>query len=66
MRDDDCPYCGNRHLLPYDSNDLAEVIEQDWDEFVVLWPPETTEHDANYRELRRFLCAEAGAFLATG
>jgi hypothetical protein len=41
-------------MSPYESDDLTEVIEPDGNEFVVLWSPETAEHDADYRELGRF------------
>ena len=30
------------------------MIEQEGNEFVVLWSPETAEHDPDYRELGRF------------
>lgn len=67
MCDDDCPDCGARHMSPRDGDDLTEVIERDGNEFVVLWSPETAEHDADYRELGRFPTrADAEAFLATG
>lgn len=67
MCDDDCPDCGARHMSPYKSDDLTEVIAPDGAEFVVLWSPETAEHYADYRELGRFPTrAEAKAFLATG
>jgi hypothetical protein len=67
MCDDDCPECDARHMSPGDSDELTEVIEKDGDEFVVLWSPETAEHDPDYRELGRFRSrAEAEAFLATG
>jgi predicted nucleic acid-binding Zn-ribbon protein len=67
MCDDDCPECGARHMSPGDSAELTEVIEKDGDVFVVLWSPETAEHDPDYRELGRFRSrAEAEAFLATG
>jgi hypothetical protein len=49
------------------ADDLTEVIEMDGDEFVVLWSPETAEHEPRYSELGRFPTrAEAEAFLATG
>jgi hypothetical protein len=34
--------------------DLTTIIEQDGDIFVVLWSPETAEHDPDYRELGTF------------
>jgi hypothetical protein len=54
-------------MSPYESDDLTEVIERDGQEFIVLWSPETAEHEPAYRELGRFSTrAEAEAFLATG
>jgi hypothetical protein len=65
MCDDDCPHCGARHMSPYDSDDLTEVIEPDGGEFVVLRSAETAEHEPAYRERGRFSSlAEAQAFLA--
>jgi DNA-directed RNA polymerase subunit RPC12/RpoP len=65
--DDDCPHCGARHMSPTDSDDLTQVIVKEAAEFVVLWSPETAEHDASYCELGRFPTrAAAKAFLATG
>jgi LmbE family N-acetylglucosaminyl deacetylase len=67
MCDDDCPDCGARHMEPYDADELTEIISEEHGQFVVLWSPETAEHDADYRELGRFATrAEAEAFLATG
>jgi hypothetical protein len=67
MCDDDCPHCGARHMSPHESEELTHVIEQDGSQFVVLWSPETAEHDPDYRELGRFPTqAEAEAFLAAG
>jgi hypothetical protein len=67
MCDDDCPHCGARHMTPYESDDLTEIIQWRGDKFVVLWSPETAEHDPDYRELGRFTTrAEAKAFLASG
>ena len=67
MCDDDCPECGARHMSPgSESEDLTEVIERDGDEFIVLWSPETAEHEPDYRELGTFSSrAQAEAFLAS-
>jgi predicted nucleic acid-binding Zn-ribbon protein len=66
MCDDDCPECGARHMSPYDSEDLTEVVEPVGDEFIVLWSPETAEHEPDYCELGTFSSrAEAEAFLAS-
>ena len=65
MCDDDCPHCGARHMSPYDSDDLTEIVAEDNDEFVVLRSPDAAEHRANYCELGRFPTrAQAEAFLA--
>jgi hypothetical protein len=54
-------------MSPYESDDLTEIIEQNDGVFIVLWSPETAEHDPDYRELGRFQTrAQAEAFLATG
>jgi hypothetical protein len=54
MCDDDCPHCGARHMSPFDSENLTEVIEQDGDRFVALRSSSSAEHDPDYRELGRF------------
>ncbi|MGC2123274.1 MAG: hypothetical protein WA652_10515 [Xanthobacteraceae bacterium] len=67
MCDDDCPECGARHMSPQDADELTEIISEEAGDYVVLWSPETAEHDADYRELGRFPTrGEAEAFLATG
>ncbi len=67
MCDDDCPHCGARHMSPYKSDDLTTIVDEYGGEFVVLWSPETAEHDADYRELGRFPTrAQAQKFLTTG
>lgn len=54
-------------MTPADSDDLTTVIEQDGDEFVVLWSPETAEDHAAYCELGSFATREqAEKFVATG
>jgi len=54
MCDDDCPYCGARHMSPDQSDDLTEVISEEEGAFVVYRSPETAEYHANYFELGRF------------
>jgi hypothetical protein len=67
MCDDDCPHCGARHMTPVESDDLTHIIERRDHEFVVLWSPETAEHDPDYRELGTFPNRrQAEAFLASG
>jgi hypothetical protein len=54
-------------MSPYKSDDLTHVIERHNDKFVVLWSPETAEHDPDYRELGAFPTRrQAKAFLASG
>lgn len=63
--EDDCPDCGFRHMTPYNSDDLTEVIEECQGEFVVLRSPETAGHGPDYYELERFPTRQqAEAFLA--
>lgn len=63
--DDDCPYCGSRHMTPFKSDDLTEVILREGRTFIALRSPETAEHDPDYRELGRFRTRrEAEDFLA--
>jgi DNA-directed RNA polymerase subunit RPC12/RpoP len=67
MCDDDCPHCGARHMTPYKSDDLSELIERRGNKFVVLWSPEMAEHKPDYYELGQFHTrAQAEAFLASG
>jgi hypothetical protein len=54
MCDDDCPACGTRHISPDDSDDLAEIVNEDNGQFAVLVSPETAEHNPAYREVARF------------
>jgi hypothetical protein len=54
MCDDECPHCGARARSPYESEELTTKIEEERGEFVVLWSPETAEHNPDYRELGRF------------
>ena len=64
--DDDCPHCGARHMSPFDSENLAELIEQDGNEFVAIRSSNSAEHDPDYHELGRFPSLEkAEEFLAS-
>jgi hypothetical protein len=54
MCDDTCPHCGARDMTPHESEELTTLIEEEGKEFVVLWSPETAEHEPDYRELGRF------------
>jgi DNA-directed RNA polymerase subunit RPC12/RpoP len=62
--DDDCPHCGARHMSPYDSDDLTEIIESRDEAFVVLRSPEAAEHTPDYEEIAKFsTLTEAEAYL---
>jgi hypothetical protein len=52
--DDDCPYCGSRHMAPYDSNDLTEIIEEFKDKFMVYRSPDTAENSPDYELVAEF------------
>ncbi len=54
MCDDDCPYCGARHMSPDNSDDLTEVISEEGGVLVVYLSPETAGHEPDYCELGRF------------
>jgi hypothetical protein len=41
-------------MSPSDSDDLTYVIKMCRGEYIVLWSPETAEHDPDYRELGSF------------
>jgi hypothetical protein len=67
MCDDDCRQCGNRHVSPYESDDLTEIIARRGSRFIVLRSPESAEHSADYVEVAAFAAIEqAAAFLETG
>lgn len=54
MCDDDCPHCGARHMSPFASDDLTEVVVQRDGGYVVLRSPETAEHDPDYQEVAQY------------
>lgn len=65
MCDDDCPNCGLRHMTPYDSDDLTEVIEQREGKYVVLRSPDLAEDKPEYKEIDRFdTLKSASAYLS--
>jgi hypothetical protein len=45
-------------MTPYESEELTTLIEEEGGQFVVLWSPETAEHEPDYRELGRFTSRE--------
>ncbi len=46
--DDDCPHCGARHMEPYESEDLTEIIEECEGTFLVYRSPDSAEDNADY------------------
>lgn len=54
MCDDDCPHCGARHMSPFDSENLTELVAQEGKEFVAVRSPRSAEHDPDYQQLGRF------------
>jgi predicted nucleic acid-binding Zn-ribbon protein len=66
MCDDDCRRCGARHMSPYESDDLTEIIEPREGAFASLRSPDTAEHQPEYYEVGRFPTRkQAKACLAT-
>jgi DNA-directed RNA polymerase subunit RPC12/RpoP len=49
--DDDCPSCGARHMSPYESDDLTEIVEERDGKFIALRSSETAEDEADYEEI---------------
>jgi DNA-directed RNA polymerase subunit RPC12/RpoP len=66
MCEDDCPYCGARHMSPYKSDDWTTIVEQAGKSFVVLRSAEAAEYDPEYCRLGIFSTrAKAQAFMAS-
>ena len=59
--DDECPYCGARHVSPRSSDDLTYVIIEDDGAFIVLRSPESADDIPDYEEVTRFLSARLAA-----
>jgi hypothetical protein len=49
--DDDCPECGARHMSPYRSEDLSEIIDEVDGKFVALKSADSAEHAPSYKEI---------------
>ncbi|WP_414833254.1 hypothetical protein [Afifella sp. YEN Y35] len=62
MCDDDCPACGARHISPYISDDLTEIIAQRKGGFVVLQSNDKAENRPDYRPVKVFSTIEEAAF----
>ena len=64
MCDDDCRQCGARHMSPYNSGDLTEIVRERMGSFIVLRSRDSAEHAADYEEIAAFSTVEqAEAFL---
>jgi hypothetical protein len=67
MCDDDCPYCGARHMSPSHSDDLTKIIERKADCFVVCWSPASADDDPNYQQVAAFPTLKlAEAYISDG
>jgi hypothetical protein len=51
MCDDDCPSCGARHMSPYESDDLTEIVEERNGKFIALRSSASAENEADYEEI---------------
>jgi predicted nucleic acid-binding Zn-ribbon protein len=58
MCNDDCPHCGARHMEPFDSTNLTEIIRKDERGFLVLKSLDSAEGTPDYRILIDFPTAE--------
>lgn len=64
--DDECPHCDQRHISPFDSEDLTEIVVREDNHFVALRSPNDAEHDPNYEDIGRFPTrAKAKEYLAS-
>jgi hypothetical protein len=64
--DDDCPYCGERHMVPYLADDLTYLVVERENVHVVLHSPESAEDSPDFEEVAEFLTREmAEAYVAT-
>lgn len=67
MCDDDCPRCSARHMSPYDSTDLTEIVEECNGTFLVYRSADSAEHSADYELIAEFDTRErAEEFLKNG
>ena len=65
MCDDDCPFCGARHISPSESDDMTAILRKERGDFVVLRSPDDAEHKPLYEEVDRFGNLQAAeAYLA--
>jgi hypothetical protein len=64
MCDDDCRQCGARHMSPYNSDDLTEIVEERAGSFIVRRSRGSAGHAADYEDIAPFSTVEeAEAFL---
>ncbi|MEX0806974.1 MAG: hypothetical protein WD688_27170 [Candidatus Binatia bacterium] len=54
MCDDDCRACGARHMSPYDSDDLTEVVVPSKDGFALLRSSDDAEATPDYQTVASF------------
>jgi hypothetical protein len=49
--DDDCPDCGSRHMEPYESDDLTEIVAEHDGQVVALKSRDDAEDAPEYEEV---------------
>jgi len=54
MVDDECPFCEERDMVPFDADDLTFLIDQRPNLYVVLQSPEIAEDAPDYVEVAEF------------
>jgi hypothetical protein len=56
--DDDCPHCGSRHMEPYNSIDVTEIVQEHNGTFLVLRMPDDAEDTDDYELIAEFKTRE--------
>jgi hypothetical protein len=57
MCDDDCRKCGARHMSPFRSDDLCEIVVRSESEYLLLRSADDAEATPEYLEVGRFRSA---------
>ena len=58
VADDDCPACGARHITPFSSDELSDLIVETEGGFKLLRSPSTAEQFPCYAEIGTFATRE--------
>ena len=64
--DDDCPHCGARHMVPCDSIDLTEIIEESDGKFLVYRSPDSAGNSPDYELIAECSTRVAAAEIVNG